>query len=82
MSIESQVTKRVDERTNYYMGIAARLAFAVTSIGAVLVAGWFVFEALALGAADGLRNATLVAIPPVAGMTLFTTLQVHWRALK
>ncbi len=80
MSVESQLTKRCDERTTYYFGLAGRIAFAVTSVGAVCVAGWFVFEALALGSADGLRNAILVAVPPIAGMAVFTALQIHWKA--
>lgn len=82
MSVENQVTKRADERVNHYMGIAARIAFAVVSCGCVLLAGWFAFEGVALGSANGVRNAVLVVIPPVAGMVVFTALQVRWRAFS
>lgn len=80
MNVESEVTKRADERVNHYMGIAARVAFAVVSVGCVLVAGWFVFEGVSLGAAHWLRNALLTAAPPVLGMAVFTLLQLRWRA--
>ena len=80
MKLESRFTKYADERVNYYMGLAGRIGFAVTSVGSMLLAGWFVFEGLALGSADGIRNALLVAAPPLLGMVAFTVLQVRWHA--
>lgn len=80
MKLESRITKHADERVNHYIGMAARIGFAVVSVGEVLLAGWFVFEELALGAPDGIRNALLVASPVALGMIAFTALQVRWRA--
>ncbi len=80
MRLESRITKHADERVNHYIGLAARIGFAVVSVGGMLVAGWFVFEGLAFGAPDGIRNALLVATPVVAGMVVFTVLQARWRA--
>jgi len=80
MKLESRVTKGADERVNHYIGLAARIGFAVTSVGAVCLSGWFVFEGLALGNPDGIRNAVLTAAPPLLGMAVFTALQARWRA--
>jgi len=82
MSIEAEVTRRADERVNHYMGLSARIAFAVVSIGCVAVAGWFVFEGLALGAPHWFRNAVLVVLPVAVGMAMFTALQVRWSAFS
>ena len=82
MSIEAEVTKRADERVNHYIGLSARIAFAVVSIGCLLVAGWFVFEGLALGAPYWFRNAVLVVLPVALGMAAFTALQIRWGAFS
>lgn len=78
--LESRITRYAGERVNHYIGLAARIGFAVTSVGAVCVSGWFVFEGLALGDPDGIRNALLAAAPPMLGTALFTALQARWRA--
>ncbi len=82
MRLESAITKHADERVNHYVGMAARIGFAVVSLGEVMIAGWFVFEALALGNPDGIRNALLVGAPVLLGMTAFTALQIRWRAFQ
>lgn len=53
MSIETGVTKRSDERVNHYMGVAARIALAVTCVGCTVVAGWYVFEGVTGGPSTG-----------------------------
>lgn len=80
MSIETGVTRGADERVNYYMGLAARIALAVACVGCVMVAGWFVFEGVALGAENWLRNSALAFAPPALAMAVFTALQARWHA--
>ncbi|MFA5844709.1 MAG: hypothetical protein WC971_07760 [Coriobacteriia bacterium] len=79
MTLEEAIMRGSDERENHYVGMAARIGFAVTSVATVCVSGWFVFSAFALDDPRGLMNAALAAIPAVAGMAVFTTLTRRWK---
>ena len=82
MTLEHEVTKRLDERETYYFGLAGRVAYAATAIVTLMVAGWFLFAEFALHEPYALRNALLATAPAWAGAMTFTALQLRWKVTR
>lgn len=72
MTLEKELTKRTDERNNYYLGLSARMAYIGTAVTALIMTLWFALK-------GDLDKAFLVMEPVSIGVLLFFAFSIKWK---
>ncbi|MEI6266374.1 MAG: hypothetical protein WCP14_00590 [bacterium] len=72
MSVETELTKKGDERQNYYNGLASRMGFISVVLSALVMSGYFAY----LGDYD---KAFLIQEPAVIGVLVFMAFYIKWK---
>ena len=72
MSIERELTKRIDERQNYYLGLASRMGVVALALTTIIMSVYFALT-------GNIDQAVLIQIPADIGVLVFLAFYIKWK---